>query len=433
MKRLAVSALLLFAALHFGGCARPPGFPALTEPVEGSGEQRILVTFVDRSIGRDLPANSLDRYRARGGYASSSWSSAFSRDLAERHGLRLVAEWPVTALGVACVVYAVPSGIPLKEVLANLGQDPRVESVQPMHRFRASGGAAPEPALYNDPYFRLQRSLQAMRIAAAHRWATGRGIRIAVIDSGIDVTHPDLSGQVAVSEDLAAGEPSREPGEIHGTAVAGVIAARGQNRVGIVGIAPAAEIHALRACWAERPGAAEAECNSFTLALAVNEALRLKARIINLSLTGPEDPLVGRLIRAALDQGLFVVAADTGERGPAGGFPAGVDRVLAVRSDSARPDPGPPNRLSAPGSNILTTLPRGTYDFMSGSSFAAPHITGLLALMLERKPSLRLEEALRVLGNAESRSATSLGVVDACRMLAGLGGEPACPEAATGP
>lgn len=420
---------LVVAAAQLAGCGRPLDFPALPEPVAGTLERRILVTFVDRSIGRELPPNALDRYRSHGGYGSSSWSSAIGRELAERHGLRLMAEWPVTVLGVACVVYAVPPERPVAEVLAALGKDPRVESAQPMNRFRVSGGPAPNSAPYNDPYYRLQHDLHAMRIAAAHRLATGKSVRIAVIDSGVDGTHPDLSGQIAVTENLASAEPRPESGEVHGTAVAGVIAARSQNRLGIVGIAPAARLYALRACWSESAGAAGASCNSFTLALALNEAIRLDVQIINLSLTGPDDPLAARLIRAALDRGVFVVASNSGERG--GGFPAHLDQVLAVSSGAVQTGPHSENGLSAPGSSILTTLPHGTYDFMSGSSFAAPHITGLLALMLERKPSLNREEAIRALKKSwitADSAGTPFGVVDACRVLVELGAASVCPD-----
>lgn len=422
----------LLAAAQLTACVTGPDFPALTTGSATGEERRLLVTFGDRSIGRDLPANPLDLYRPRGGYANSSWSLQKSQDLAARHGLRLVTAWPVTVLGVTCVVYEVPPGRALEAAVRSLGSDPEVETVQPMHRFRSLGEVSANP--YNDPYFPLQRALKAMRIAAAHRLATGRGVRIGVIDSGVDADHPDLAGQVAVAENLAKGAGG-DTAEVHGTAVAGVIAARSQNHQGIVGVAPGAELYALRACWSLRPGTSEAACNSFTLALAVNEAIRLGVRIINLSLAGPDDPLVARLLRAALDRGIFIVAADLGPGDPANPFPADLPGVIAVHPEgtAAGPHSRTADRISAPGHNILTTLPHATYDFMSGSSVAAPHVAGLLALMLEVKPELDLGEALRSLKSRALAAADAPGEVDACLLLVRLGGTPGCAETVAHP
>jgi subtilisin family serine protease len=424
-------ALLLTGLMAMAGCLPQSRFPSLGEPSAGTEERRILVTFVDQSIRREVPGSPQDRYLVRGHYVNSSWSSRVARELAERHHLRLVAEWPVTVLGVACVVYEVPTGRNLDEAIRTIVRDPQVESAQIMKTFRAMGVPDPGALPYSDPYFRLQKDLQAMNIPAAQRLATGRGIRVAVIDSGVDGSHPDLRRQVDVSENLAVQRPNENTQDIHGTAVAGIIAAEARNGVGIVGIAPDAELIALRACWPERPGAAEALCNSFTLALAVNEAIRLGAQIINFSLTGPEDPLVGRLIRAALDRGILAVASDPGERGPDSGFPAHLDGVIAVRLQA----PEPPQRvtkeeaLAAPGSGILTTLPHATYDFVSGSSFAAPHITGILAMMRELNPRLTRQEALAAFRSARNGTVPPLRVVDACLALARFRADGECRAA----
>lgn len=414
--------VLLAALLSLAGCAPPATFRSLApEPASGE-ERRILVTFVDHAIERDFPGHVLDRYQSSGQYANSSWSERFAQELAEGYAMRFVAAWPVTVLGVACVVYEVPPPQAVDEVLATLAKDKRVESAQKMRTFRSLGRKQSATDGYSDPYYRLQTDLAAMRIAAAHRLATGRGVRVAVIDSGVDGSHPDLAGQVAKAENLAQSDAEESIADIHGTAVAGVIAAHSHNGVGIVGIAPDAELYALRACRPEKPGAAEAVCNSFTLALGLNEALRLNADIVNLSLTGPEDPLLARLIRVALERGVLVVAADDGA---AGAFPAHMDQVIGVRS--ARPGV-PEEGLAAPGTRILTTLPNGAYDFMTGSSFAAPHVAGVLALMREIEPDLDSRQALEILRlAADDRGRNPAGVLDACLALARLKGEGNCP------
>ena len=421
MKAL-ISAPWWLLCLLLAACARPPDFPAVTAAATDGEERRILVTFVDRSIGRSLPGNPQDRYQSRGLYQSSSWSSRLAGDLAERYQVRFVAEWPVTSIGEACVVYEVPPQQNLAATLARLAKDPTVVSAQTMRTFRVLGQPAPPTLPYNDPYFRLQKDVQAMRIGKAHRIATGRGVRIAVIDTGIDGTHPDLLRQVALSENLAEQTPGEAVDDAHGTAVAGVIAARSDNGIGIVGIAPGAELFGFRACWPEHRGSTAALCNSFTLALAVNEAIRHHADIINLSLVGPEDPLLARLIQYALAQGILIVAADPGT---AGSFPARLANVIPVRSIAAGPAALSPPKdvVAAPGSAILTTLPQARYDFMTGSSFAAPHVTGVLALMREVRPKLTGEEAMSVFRTAASKDQP---VIDACLALAQLRGSDDC-------
>jgi len=153
----------------------------------------------------------------------------------------------------------------------------------------------------------------------------------------------------------------------------------------------------------------------------LNEAIRRKVDIINLSLTGPGDPLLTRLIQVALERGILIVAADSGK---ADAFPARLPGVIAVGSAQDQTSKPASSTLTAPGTAVLTTLPQARYDFMSGSSFAAPHITGILALMREVRPSLTGPEALAVLRMAALDG--QLGV-DACQALTRLRGSGACP------
>jgi subtilisin family serine protease len=147
--------------------------------------------------------------------------------------------------------------------------------------------------------------------------------------------------------------------------------------------------------------------------------------VINLSLTGPRDPLLARLVAGALARDIPVVAAAAG--GQELGFPASEAGVLAVGSaptDSLRSAAGAP--LTAPGVDILTTVPGAAYDFLSGSSLAAAHVTGLIALLLERDPGLSPAELATLIGRtARPSNPHGARVVDACAALADLLEKPA--------
>ncbi len=191
----------------------------------------------------------------------------------------------------------------------------------------------------------------------------------------VDASQPDLAGQIQTIQDFVLDHPHAP--EQHGTGVAGIIAGIADNHIGIAGVAPHARLMALRACWQE--GAATAVCDSLSLAKALYFAIGHNAQVINLSLSGPPDPLLGRLIDVALARGMVVVAA-VDPHAPEGGFPASHAGVVAVSDDPATTAPG---ALVAPGRDAPTTEPGGRFALVSGSSYAAAHVSGLFALMRE--------------------------------------------------
>ncbi|WP_158080957.1 S8 family serine peptidase, partial [Pelomonas sp. KK5] len=256
----------------------------------------------------------------------------------------------------------------------------------PLNEFQTL--SEPAGAAYNDPYVGLQRGFAALGVAEAQRWSRGEGVSIAVVDTGLDAGHPELRGRIAAQRDfVGAAHPLLAGPERHGTQVAGVIAAEANNRLGIVGVAPQARLLAYRACW-EQPGEPGARCNSFTLAQALGAAIAAGADVINLSLSGPPDPLLDRLAAAALARGTVIVGA-VPAGGAHGGFPGGVAGVLAVRSSDEAPAAG---TLAAPGRDILTLAPGGSFDFASGSSLAAAQISGTAALLRALVPGLAPEQ-----------------------------------------
>jgi subtilisin family serine protease len=368
---------------------------------QNNADRLLLVAFTDNTIGSIKNTASPTSYRQRGDYQSSSWSERVTRQIAEDYGLEKLSEWPMTEVGAHCVVYRVADKASVPKAIERLSKDNRVEVVQNMNVFKTKGQSV------NDPYFKLQTNLQQMQINLAHGRATGRNITIGMIDTGVDLDHPDLAGQISTNQNFAKEISSSFSTDMHGTAVAGVMVARRDNLTGIIGVAPNAKLVALKACWPDKATAIEAVCNSFTLALAVNTAIKAGVNVLNMSLTGPQDPLLTLLLNKAMEKGIIVVAADTGS---ADDFPASLKDVISVQSIKQQaPVPGSlAENIAAPGDKILTTLPHGTYDFISGSSIAAAEVSGVVALLLELKPELTVAEAHTILQSSKITSKEGL-------------------------
>lgn len=320
------------------------------------------------------------RYYGAGQQAASTLAA-----LRQRYAFRELAGWPIKALKLYCIVLQPPPGTSRDSLLQTLAADRRVQLAQPLHDYAVYAQASPGEHRYNDPYVGLQRGFVETEAARAHRYSEGRGVRVAVVDTGVDLTHPDLAGRIHDAHNLVDDDAAAFDRDSHGTEVAGVIAAVGDNHLGIVGIAPQAELSVYKACWYPPAPNAGARCNSFTLAKALAAVIDTDDRIINLSLGGPADPLLDLLLVQILQQGRIVVAAIPPEGGMAG-FPDSTPGVLLVRESG--PSAAPPGVLSAPGRDILTTQPGGGYDFTSGPSMAAPHVSGMAALLLSLAPGL---------------------------------------------
>ena len=222
------------------------------------------------------------------------------------YGLREVSAWPIEPLHMHCAVLEVPEGSDRPTLLAALAHDRRIKLAQPLQSF------ATRTENYNDPYVGLQRGFQQMDVADAHPWSRGDGVKVAIIDTGADVQHPDLRGNIVTAANFVDSDDQQFQRDRHGTEMAGVIAAVANNREGIVGVAPGARLLLFKACWQASLDADAAVCNSFTLARALVAAFDAHAQIVNMSLAGPADPLLNGLIREGLRRGvLFVGAAST--------------------------------------------------------------------------------------------------------------------------
>ncbi len=289
-----------------------------------------------------------------------------------------------------------------QDLIERLRRRPDVEYAQPNYVYRALFTP-------NDRYFPDQWNLPA--IHAPEAWDVTQGtsaIKVAVVDTGVDCGHLDLQGQCTVQVNYV----NYDPGPIqddngHGTRVAGIIAARTNNDIGIAGIAAGVRLVALKALDSSGSG------DTVTVATAILEAVSIHgARVINLSLGGPEnDPTLQNAINQAYNAGAVIVAAagNSGNSNPV--YPAAYDHVIAVAAvDRYLQRAGFSNHgsyidLAAPGVNILSTVPESQYDSASGTSMAAPHVSAVAALILSLRPDLGPDAVASIL----FRTAEDLG------------------------
>jgi subtilase family protein len=384
MRWLMLAAVAVLISACSGGPPVRIDSRALGDNVSGSPERYIIAAVENEPSTYVAHAGSTPRgYDAAADYGPSAHARSVMRQLERDYGLKEVSSWPIEPLHMHCAVLEVPAGRDRNTLLAELSRDKRVKLTQPMQTFATRTG-------YNDPYVGLQRGFEQMNVADAHPWSRGAGVKVAVIDTGADVQHPDLRGSIIGASNFVDADDAQFRRDRHGTEVAGVIAAVANNREGIVGVAPEARLLILKACWQAKSDADAALCNSFTLARALMAAYDAHAQVVNLSLAGPDDPLVSDLIREGQRRGVLFIGAAEEVDGLM--HRAGVIEVASSGTHSPIS-----TVLYAPGREILTLLPGGHYDFASGSSIATAQVSGVVALMLAKDPSLTAQAAYRVM------------------------------------
>lgn len=392
---------------------------------EPTSQRDILVTF-DNSGARASSGGLGAPYRNRKRYSIANSvrrdAAAVARDLA----LTEIDHWPIRSLSVYCFVYRIPPDRDRDSVLKQLNADKRIESAQALQIFNTSSKVQ---TAYDDTYANLQYGLDMLDITLAHRLSRGTGIRIAIIDSNADAEHEDLRGRISKYENFERDKLSKH--SAHGTAVAGIIGARANNALGIVGVAPEAELEIFASCWNDAEVSA-AVCDSFTLLKALDVLLEDPPHILNMSLAGPWDPLLHRVLTKAIDAGVIVVAACPTENAPHEQFPASMERVIGVgRSDqSTAQEAGFSGNshlaLYAPGRRILVAAPNDAYNFRSGSSLSAAHVSGVVALLLGVSPQLSVDSVRNVLAETQIRGTATSVSVNACKALREVDPELGC-------
>jgi subtilisin len=267
--------------------------------------------------------------------------------------------------------------------VASLKKNPNVEAVESDGKY------------YALPVVEGQLSLQAEtipwgidRIKAPQAWdiTKGKGIKIAVCDTGIDYTHPNLSPNYRDGVSFVPTEKDPKDYNGHGTHVAGTIGAAMTGSAGVIGVAPSAYLYAVKVLSSDRSG------QWSWLIAGIHWCIKNGIQIINMSLGLPSDfppppTALERMCNLAWNRGVVLVAS-AGNDGKDVGFPAKYQSIMAVSAiDSVNmiaefSSRGPKIELCAPGVNILSTLPGNRYGTQSGTSMACPHVTGAVALSL---------------------------------------------------
>jgi subtilase family protein len=355
--------------------------------------------------------------------------------LLARNGLRQLDAQRFTLTNSTLIRARIVGARSVRATLARLGSEATLRTGQPNYYYEASQSsglgadeakvtatpavatAAAQPSR-GDP---AQYALGKLNLREAHGLATGDKILIAVIDSGIDLAHPELQGVIAGSYD-ALEKP--EAAHKHGTGIAGAIAAQAR----LLGAAPAARILAIRAFGAY---GTSAEATSFAVVKGVEYAAIHGARIINMSFNGPADPAMARHLAGARTLGVVLIAA-SGNLGAkaAPQYPAADPNVIAVSATDAKDNIfkasniGSHIAVAAPGVDILLPAPDSDYQVTSGTSFAAAYVSGVAALLLQRAPGLRpemvrqiLERTAKDLGPRGRDNEYGAGLVDAYRAI----------------
>jgi thermitase len=261
---------------------------------------------------------------------------------------------------------------------ASVPRAPIVAEIEPEYQAGASQNDVP-----SDPRYGEQWAFNAIDLQAG--WGafdTSNTVVVAVIDSGICGDHPDLQGRIMTGFDFVQNDvvPQDEFG--HGCSVAGVIAANPNNDTGIAGIAPNVQIMPLRVLDDRGLGGYAG------IAQAIIYAADNNADIINLSLAGPRySQILADAVAYAIDNGVIVVAAAGNQGVSATYYPAGFPDVIAVGATNSQSQRanfsnyGETVMVYAPGQDILATNIGGDYEMQSGTSFAAPIVTGMIALV----------------------------------------------------
>jgi membrane-anchored mycosin MYCP len=269
------------------------------------------------------------------------------------------------------------------------------------------------------------------RLGASQAWplTRGKGVTVAIVDSGVSDTHPQLRDAVTGGENVLDGSSPTEDCVGHGTVVAGIVAGRGVPGVAFAGVAPDAEIVSIKTL----ENVQRAEGAEDQIARGIEAATTAGADVINVSAASfSNSSRLSQAVRRALDRDIVVVAAAGNDEQRTGApmYPAAYDGVLTVAAttqDGSLAEFSVPQRyieVAAPGEGIIGPAPAGDGYLVgrSGTSFAAPYVAGVAALVRAYRPDLKAAEVVRRIALTADAPATDsgYGVVDPYRAVAAV-------------
>ena len=381
----------------------PPRAPARTVPVRTGfnppplGETR----FVPDEVLLDVPANV---------------SGPRLNSIAARFGLTRLEQRRSSLTGRTLHRWRINAGSGVADTIRTLAGAQQILGAQPNYLYALQQVTAPN----SDQYAPAKLSL-----FQAHRIATGNRVLVAVVDSGVDLAHPDIASAIVANYDAVTDDTRPHA---HGTGMAGAIAARRT----VLGAAPRVALLTVRAFSMT---AASAEGTTYNILKGLDWSAERGARIINMSFAGPPDPRLRDAMRRATQRGIVLIAA-AGNQGPRSPplYPAADPNVIAVTATDINDalfrgaNRGRHIAVAAPGVDILVPTVGGSYQFTTGTSVAAAHVSGVAALLIERNPSLTpadvrriLMRTARTLGQGENQQDFGAGLVDAFQAVSAAG------------
>jgi len=264
------------------------------------------------------------------------------------------------------------------QILAELNQSPDFLYAEPNHILAA------QEVIPNDPAWGLQYNMVAIRAPQGWVYSTGSSaVTIAIIDSGVDMTHPDLFGKIVAGYDFVNGDDNPADDYGHGTHVAGLAVAFGNNGIGIAGTSWGARIMPVKVLNSSGVG------TYFNAATGIVWAADQGAQVINLSFGASESrQILEDAVNYAAARGILLVGAAGNNGSPSVLYPAAYPAVIAVSATNSAnqraifSNYGPQIELAAPGAGIYSLHLGGGYMTRNGTSMSAPQVSGLAAILL---------------------------------------------------
>ena len=314
-------------------------------------------------------------------------STATLDAIAARHAMTRLESTTLRLTGRTLHRWRLDGGGSIADMIRTFARsEPSVAGMQAQFIFKLS--QTPPAQINGDQY-----APQKLNLPEAHRLATGNRVLIAVIDSEVDASHPDLAGAITAKFDAT----DKEKPHAHGTGMAGAIAGRRT----VLGTAPQVGLLTVNAFTTR---ANETEGTTFHILKGLDWAATQGARVVNMSFAGPADPRLQDALLKANRKGIVLIAA-AGNAGPNSKplFPAADPNVIAVTATDiddglfSGANRGKHIAVAAPGVEVLVPAPDGAYQFTTGPSVAAAEVSGVAALLIERNPSLKPADVRRIL------------------------------------